>query len=143
MGDDRVPATSDEGVTRPAPQHGRILLLMAAVGLAGAISGAVFVSAMFGVGVLFGTFLAFVNYYWLKRSLRKIFSAAAEGRKPRMLAAGYFLRYLMLGLVVAVVYFSSAVPIAALVLGMAGFGFAVVLEGFLKLFSGIFSEREI
>jgi hypothetical protein len=143
MGDDLEPVMQDEGVTRPAPQHNRILVLMAALGLAGGVAGAIFVSAGFGIGVFFGTALSLVNYYWLKRSLKKIFAAAAEGERPRMLAAGYFLRYLVLGLIVAVIHFSGALPITAVVLGMASFGFAVVLEGFIRIFAGIFSEKEI
>ena len=92
---------------------------------------------------MLGSALAFVNYFWLKRSLKTIFDTAAEGQKPRMLAAGYFAEYAVLGLVVAAVYIGNLVPIVALILGLAGFGFAVVLEGFIRIFSGIFSDKEI
>jgi hypothetical protein len=141
MGDDLEPVVYDEGVTQP-PSHRRILVLMAVIGLIGGVAGSIFISVRFGFGVLFGTALAFVNYFWLKRSLKKIF-ASADGKKPSLLAAGYFLRYLILGLIVAIIYFSGALPIVALILGMAGFGFAVVLEGLIKIYSGIFSDKEI
>ena len=142
MGGELETVGHDEGVTRP-PSHRRILVLMAAVGVAGSIAGALFVSGQFGIGGLLGSALAFVNYLWLKRSLKTIFDAAAEGQKPRMLAAGYFARYAVLGLIVAAVYIGNIVPIVALILGLAGFGFAVVLEGFIRIFSGIFSSKEI
>lgn len=142
MGDDLEPVLRDEGVTEP-PSNARILVLMAVVGLVGGVAGAVYRSTAFGVGILAGTALAFVNYLWLRQLLAKIFAAAAEGEKPRMLVAGYFLRYLTMAVVVAIVYFSKAVPIAAFIVGLAGFGFAVVLDGFIRIFSGIFSSKEI
>jgi hypothetical protein len=55
----------------------------------------------------------------------------------------YFLRYLVLGLVIAVVYIAGWVPIASLILGMAAFAFATVVEGFIRIFSSIFSSKEI
>jgi hypothetical protein len=134
-------AGSDRQLTTP-PQHGRILVILGILGIAGAIAGAIFVSGRFGLGVLVGSGLAFANYYWLKCSLKTIFDVAAQGQKPRMLAGNYFLRYIILGAVVAVIYAADLLPIVAVILGMAGFGFAVVTEGLIRLFSAIFSTKE-
>jgi len=121
--------------------HQRILVIMTVLGLAGSIFGIVFVSIVFGLGVLIGGLLAFINYYWLKVSLKQIFDVAAEtGKKPRLLAVRYFARYIVLGSVVAVLYATQAVEIVGVILGMPVFGFAVVIDGFIRIFSSIWSE---
>ncbi|MEO8042119.1 MAG: ATP synthase subunit I [Acidobacteriota bacterium] len=136
MGDDIEPTVEAVEIIRP-PSHERILWIMAMLGVAGGIAGFVFRSFDFGLGILIGTALAFVNYYWLKGSLRTIFAAAESGEKPRMLAGKYFVRYIVLAMVVAIIYVTGIVPIVALILGLAGFGFAVVVEGFIRIFSTI------
>ena len=56
------------------------------------------------------------------------------GEKPRLLAFKYFARYLALGLVVAAIYVTGKVSVAGVILGMGGFGFAIVIEGILRVF---------
>jgi len=137
MSDDTEPAESQNIMPL---SHRRILVIMALLGLLGSIAGFAFVSATFGFGVLIGSILAFINYYWLKGSLKRIFDDAAEGEKPKLLALRYFTRYLVLGAIIAVIYATGAVSIVGVILGMAGFGFAVVVDGFMRIFSGIMSE---
>jgi hypothetical protein len=133
MGEDFEPSADAAATVRPIT-HGRILWIMAVLGLAGGIAGFAFGSLRFGLGILIGTALAFVNYYWLKSSLRRIFAAAASGERPRMLAGRYFLRYVILAVVVAAIYIADLVPVVALILGLAAFGFAVVAEGLIRVF---------
>src|SRR4029453_989727 len=97
--------------TGPEPSNRRILVTMAVLGVAGGIAGIVFSSFRFGLGFWVGTALCFSNYFWRQSSLRKIFSAAESGERPRMLAGKYFLRYIVLGLVVAVIYAAGLLPI--------------------------------
>ncbi|MEO8574954.1 MAG: ATP synthase subunit I [Pyrinomonadaceae bacterium] len=136
MSEDIEPTAKAAEIVRP-PSHGRILWIMALLGIAGGIAGFGFISFGFGLGIIVGTVLAFVNYYWLKSSLRKIFSAAEIGEKPKMLAGKYFIRYIILGIVIAVIYITGVLPIVAVVLGLAGFGFAVVVEGMIRMVSGL------
>lgn len=133
---EEIEPTAEAAETITPLSHERLLWIMAILGVGGAIAGFVFSSLDFGLGILIGTALAFLNYYWLKSSLRKIFEAAESGERPRMLAGKYFLRYVVLAIVVAVFYITDAVPIVALVLGLGAFGFAVVLEGMIRMFSG-------
>jgi hypothetical protein len=142
MGEDIEP-TGDLAENALPPTHERILWIMAFLGIAGGIAGFAFESLTFGLGILIGTALAFANYYWLKSSLRKIFDAARTGERPRMLAGKYFLRYIVLGLIVAVIYIAGIVPIIALILGLAGFGFAVVIEGIIRMISTAGAEPKI
>ena len=133
MSEDLDPAGDDQQLTTP-PRNERLLVILAVLSIGGSIAGAAAVSARFGLGVLIGCVLAFVNYYWMQRSLKKIFSEVREGEKPRFLGAGYFMRYLVLGCVVAFFYVSDLLPISGILIGMAGFGFAVLVEGILRVF---------
>ena len=119
----------------PAPSNQRILVIMAVLGFAGGIAGIAFSSMRSGLAIWVGSALGFANYFWLKSSLRKIFSAAESGERPRMLAGKYFLRYIVLGAVVAVIYAADLLPIGAVILGLMTFAFAVVIEGLMRMFS--------
>lgn len=132
MSDDHEPVDESQRLTKP-PRNERILVILAVLGVGGSIAGAAAVSARFGLAVLIGCVLAFVNYYWMRRSLKAIFDLAAEGQKPSFIGAGYFIRYLVLGAVVAFIYALDLLPIAGILVGMAGFGFAILVEGFLRV----------
>ena len=133
MSEDLDPAGDDQQLTTP-PRNERLLVILAVLSIGGSIAGAAAVSARFGLAVLIGCVLAFVNYYWMQRSLKKVFGEVREGEKPRFLGAGYFIRYLVLGCVVAFFYVSDLLPISGILIGMAGFGFAVLVEGILRVF---------
>lgn len=133
MSDEPEPVGDGQQLTTP-PRNERILMILAVLSVGGSIAGAALVSARFGLSLLVGCVLAFVNYYWMQHSLRKIFSTAADGKKPSFLGAGYFIRYLVLGCVVAFFYVTELLPISGILVGMAGFGFAVLIEGFIRVF---------
>lgn len=142
MSDETGQGAPADNTVKPL-SHGRILKLMALIGLAGALLGAAFVSISFGAGVLAGVLLAFLNYYWLRYSLAKVFAISAEtGERPRWLGLKYIGRYLVLAAVVAVLYATDAVSIIGLLLGMGVFGFAVVFEGIFRIFFGRKSREE-
>ena len=133
MSADFEPDDPDQPLTTEA-RNDRILVILAVLSVGGSIAGAVLVDARFGLGVLVGCVLAFVNYFWMRRSLRAIFSTAAEGQKPSFVGAGYFIRYLVLGGIVAFLHVFGILPIAAVLVGMAGFGFAILFEAALRGF---------
>lgn len=119
--------------------HKRILFVMATVAVLGAIAGWIFISANFGLGILIGGILSLVNYYWLKRTLRGIFETIIrDGQKPPFMGAHYFLRYLTFAAILTIVYLTEAVPVIALLLGLASFALALTIEGFIRLFSSFF-----
>lgn len=133
MSADFEPDDPDQPLTTEA-RNDRILVILAVLSVGGSIAGAVLVDARFGLGVLVGCVLAFANYFWMRRSLRAIFSTAAEGQKPSFVGAGYFIRYLVLGGIVAFFHVFGILPIAAVLVGMAGFGFAILFEAALRGF---------
>lgn len=143
MSDDSETVTTEQS-TAPPMSHRRILWTMAVVAVLGAAASGFFVSWQFGLGVLLGGALSFVNYYWLKVSLKRVFdSAVANGEKPRFLAVRYFSRYLTLGAVLAIVFLTETIPIIAVILGLASFALAIVVEGLISLFSTFFKSREL
>ncbi len=117
------------------PSHNRILVIMAVLGVASSVLTAAFYSVRFGLGLLIGSALAFGNYYWLKRSLQKVFAEAVEGEKARISALRYIFRYVAMAAVIAVIYASGVLPIVAVIMGLGGFGFAVVIDGIIRIFS--------
>ena len=128
----------------PPISHRRILWMMALVAVAGSLAGFIFVSWQFGVGVILGGILSLVNYYWLKVSLKRIFdSAVAHGEKPRFLAVRYFARYATLGAILTVVFLTKIIPVVAVIAGLGSFALAIVIEGFIRLFSTFFKSREL
>ena len=131
-------------VEQPAPiSHRRILWTMAVVSVLGALAGLIYVSWQFGLGVALGGVLSFINYYWLKVSLKRIFdSAIAHGDKPRFLAVRYFSRYLTLGAILAIVFLTETIPVVAVILGLASFALAIVVEGLIRLISTFFKSRD-
>jgi uncharacterized membrane protein HdeD (DUF308 family) len=142
MSENSEQAAAEQETVQPL-SHRRILAAMFLVTILGALLSFVFISPSFGVGVLIGGILSLINYYWLKKSLRSIFDNAVEGEKPRFLATRYFLRYLAFGAVLAIVYLSKIVPVVAVLLGLASFAFAIIIEAILRLFSSFFNKKEV
>ena len=127
-------------VEQSALTHRRILTILAVCVVVGTISGFVFISKAFGFGFLTGGILSFVNYYWLKFSLKKIFDIAETGEKPRVSATRYLLRYFVFGGLLFVIYLTKLVPVTSVILGLASFAFAIVIEGFIRIFSTFFKK---
>src|SRR5438128_2688318 len=107
--------------------HARILWLMAIVVILGSVLSFIYIDAHFGSGILIGGILSFLNYYWLKKSLKDIFSQATEGSRPSFLTLNYFLRYLGLGAAIWILYEIKIVSMIAVLLGMGAFAFAIVI----------------
>ena len=128
------PLTTEEQLP-PQVSLNRVLVLMIAIVIIGAIAGFSFGPARFGLGVLAGGILSFANYFWQRNSTRAIFAQAANGERPMLLGVRYILRYVLIGAVLWLIYLTGAFPIVAVVLGLAAFAFAVVIEGLIGIFS--------
>lgn len=132
MNEDYDPLTTESTVT-PISHRGILRVMAVLIGI-GAIAGFAFGGVGFGVGVLFGGVLSFANYLWLERSTRAIFSQTAAA-STGILAVKYILRYAAIGLVLLLIYWTGAFPVAAVILGLAAFSFAVVVQGLKNIFS--------
>lgn len=125
--------------------HKRILWVMAIVIIVGAIVSSIFVSARFAAGFVLGGIAAFINYFWLKNSLKKVFDAAngGEDARPSFLSLNYFLRYLAFGLFIYIVYLTNWVSMIAFLLGAGVFAAAIVIEGLILVLSSISKREEV
>ena len=117
----------------PPISHRGILAVLAVLVAIGTIAGFALGGVLWGSGILFGGVLSFVNYLWLKRSTRLIFEQP-EGANTGILAAKYILRYVVIGAILLLVYLTDALPIAAVIIGLAAFAVAVVLQGIKNIF---------
>ncbi len=122
--------------------HRRILTILAVCAAVGTIIGFVFHSAQFGFGFLIGGILSFINYYWLKISLKKVFDSAEADEKPRISATKYLLRYVVFGGLLVLIYLTKLVPMMAVILGLASFAFAILIEAFIRIFSSFFNKKD-
>lgn len=121
--------------------HRRILRAMAATAILGGLSSLYWVSPAFGFGVLLGGFLALINFYWLKVSLRGVFDRiAGGGEKPKFLAAKYFLRYAVFISILVIVFFTKVLPIIAVLFGLASFAVSIIVEALILLFAAFFKK---
>jgi len=141
MSEDFEQITEEQPEAVQTLSHRRILILMAFAGLLGSIAGFIFGGQSFGIGVLIGGALSLVNYYWLKRSLKTVFEAAVEDGQPQFLAGKYILRYLVFGTILTIVYLTDAVPVIAVLLGLASFAVAIIFEAIIRLFNSFSNKK--
>ncbi len=142
MSDAKEPFETVDNTVQPIT-HRRILSVMAVCVVAGTILSFVFGSWQFGLGFLVGGILSFINYYWLKISLKKVFDSAEADEKPRISATRYMLRYVVFGGLLVLIYLTKTVPVAAVILGLASFAFAILIEAFIRIFSSFFNKKDI
>ncbi len=122
----------DEGIEQLS--HKRLLFIMALLTVLGSVLGFIYVSTQFGIGVILGGVLSFINYYWLKHSVKVFINGVSEDERPASIAVGHILRYLIFGLILLVIFLSKAVSIVAVILGLSGFALAIVFEGIIRIF---------
>ena len=115
----------------------RLLIEMTAATLVIGVVGLVASSGRFFASVIVGGIISILNFLWLERSLGAVFRAAADGQKPGLQAVKYFLRYVVIGLALFVIYLTGSLPIVAVILGLASFAFAVVIDGILSIFRNL------
>ena len=134
-----VPTAEDNG----AALEGRLLR-----GMFVAVATSVLISLVLApwrvtTGLLLGGALSFLNHHWLRNSLSAVFGGAAEaGRRPRLSAARYVLRYFLVGSIVTLAYMLDLVSIAATLAGLCSFAAAVMAEAFMQLYFAIRYREE-
>jgi hypothetical protein len=107
--------------------------------MCGAVVIAVIVCAPFApwrvtTGLLLGGVLSLFNYHWLRTSLAAVFGAAETGRRVKINAARYVLRYFVIAAVVAAAYTLNLVQIVATLLGLCSFVIAALIEAFMQIY---------
>lgn len=94
-------------------------------------------------GLLLGGALSLFNHHWLRGSLAAVFGApAAAGKRPRLRAARYVLRYFVIACVVASLYMLDLISVPATLAGLCAFAAAVMVEAFTQLYHAIIHREE-
>jgi hypothetical protein len=63
-----------------------------------------------------------------------VLNGAAGGHVSPMLGLRYIFRYIVLGAVLTLIYFTQAVSMTAVIFGLMSFVFAVMVEGLTSIF---------
>jgi hypothetical protein len=98
-------------------------------------------------GLLLGGILSFFNHHWLRHSLGAVFGGAAArrgggGGRPRLGAARYVVRYVIIAAIVAAAYWLDLVSIAATIAGLCSFAAAIMIEALTQLYFAIVYREE-
>ena len=112
-----------------------------AVALAGVVS-APLAPWRVTTGLLLGGLLSLLNHHWLRTSVEAVFGQARPGTRPKMKAARFVLRYLVVGALVAAAYRLNVVSLAAAVIGLCSFVPAALAEGFRQMYFAITRREE-
>jgi len=92
-------------------------------------------SAPFTYGILLGGFISIVNFHWLDRDLRKIFSNLS-GKAKSALLLKYYLRLAVTAVVLYILISQSLVDIIGLLVGLSVVVMNIVLTAVL-----VFSKK--
>lgn len=111
-----------------------ILIMMTVLVAGGSIAGFAIEGTRWGLGVLLGGILAFLNYLWLDRSTKALLVPNPMA-KTGVLAMKYVLRYVVIGAVLFAVFYIDVFPVAAVIAGLASFAIAVVMRGVQNIFT--------
>jgi hypothetical protein len=93
-------------------------------------------------GLLLGGILSLFNHHWLRTSLAAVFGAAESGRRVKINAARYVLRYFVIAAVVAAAHTLGLVSIVATLLGLCSFAVAAMLEAFIQIYFVIVNRED-
>lgn len=107
--------------------------------MCGTVAIAVIVSAPLApwrvtTGLLLGGILSLFNHHWLRTSLSAVFGTAESGKRVKINAARYVLRYFVIATVVALAYTLGLVSIVATLLGLCSFVVAAMLEAIMQIY---------
>ncbi|HEY0385926.1 MAG TPA: ATP synthase subunit I [Pyrinomonadaceae bacterium] len=94
-------------------------------------------------GLVLGGVLSLFNHHWLRGSLAAVFGEPAmAGKRPRLSAARYVLRYFVIGCVVASAYMLNLISVPATLAGLCAFAAAVMVEAFTQFYFAIIHREE-
>jgi hypothetical protein len=93
-------------------------------------------------GLLLGGVLSLFNHHWLRTSLAAVFSTAESGRRVKIGAARYVLRYFAIAAIISIAYAFDLVSIVATLLGLCSFVVAAMVEAFIQIYFALLNREE-
>jgi hypothetical protein len=128
--------------TDPAAMQRRLFQLMCwAVALGVAISLPI-APWRVTTGLLLGGVLSLFNHHWLRTSLAAAFGTAQSGRRVKLNAARYVLRYFVIAGVVSLAYALDLISIVATLVGLCSFVVAAMIEAFIQIYFAVLNREE-
>lgn len=94
------------------------------------------------IGLILGGALSYLNYFWLKSSLRSLFEKVATGTGGKFSASFYIVRYIVIGVVIFIAAQLHLASVAAMLVGLLSFAFAILLEAIIQLYLAIVVREE-
>ena len=117
----------------------RRLLWLTGIIMALMVGGSLFLAnRSITLGLIFGGLLSFLNFYWLKKGVEKVFFKIAEGNRPLTIITLYIFRYGFMALVIALIAAFNLASVAATLIGLLSFAFAVLFEAIIQFYKVIF-----
>ena len=110
----------------------RISWLTLLIGMAAGLTVALLRNRLWGLGLVIGAFLAWLNFRWLRRGLDALVvasTAQAGKEKPVVPLLTYFVmlfRYGLIAFAVYVIFIYLRVPLVSMVVGLCALGAAAV-----------------
>jgi hypothetical protein len=120
----------------------RLLALMTVILIAMVVTSLFLANWTVTIGLMLGGALSYLNYYWLKSSLRSLFEKVAQGTGGKFSASFYIIRYAVIGLVIFAAAQLGLASVAAMLVGLLSFAFAVLLEAIIQLYLSIVNREE-
>ncbi|MEO8435877.1 MAG: ATP synthase subunit I [Pyrinomonadaceae bacterium] len=93
-------------------------------------------------GVLLGGVLSLLNHHWLRKSIAGALNVEIPGRRPKLKAAGYMLRYFVIFTVVVIAYQLNVISLPAALAGLCLFVVALFVEAFRQGYLAIIHREE-
>ncbi|MDQ4120817.1 MAG: ATP synthase subunit I [Acidobacteriota bacterium] len=94
------------------------------------------------IGLILGGALSFLNYFWLKSSLRSLFDKVAVRGGGKFSASFYIIRYAVIAVVILAAAQLRLASVAAMLVGLLSFAFAILLEAVIQLYLAIVNREE-
>jgi ATP synthase I subunit len=138
-------ANSVNGVNTAGPDDGALELRLFRTMIFSVI-GAVMVATVLAswrvsFGLMLGGGLSLLNFHWLSTSVRAILSVAPV-QKPRVRISRYFIRYLIVGIVVFAANQLQLVSLPATIAGLCAFVPALFVEASRQFYFAIINREE-
>jgi ATP synthase I chain len=93
-------------------------------------------------GLLLGGALAVFNHYWLRESVASIFGGARSGRRQKLGAARFVLRYFVIAAVVFAAVRLGLASLVATLAGMCAVVLALLAEGVRQFYTALVRREE-
>ena len=120
----------------------RLLAMMTVILIAMVVTSLFLANWTVTTGLMLGGALSYLNYYWLKSSLRSLFEKVAQGTGGKFSASFYIIRYAVIAIVIFAAARLGLASVAAMLVGLLSFAFAILLEAVVQLYLSIVNREE-